>query len=281
MKRIVMLTGSEMRHRFMRKALSLASGVDVIASFCEGEEESLANRIAPEMEGAALMREHVEARARSEADFFGCLDAIVADGTGGRRSIPKGAVNEPSVVEEIESHAPDLVVAYGCSLIRSRLLETFPRRTVNIHLGLAPYYRGAATNFWPLVHDEPELVGVTFMHLDAGIDTGEVIHQLRAEVRPGDTPHQIGNRVIAAAVVACAEIIRRFDDLGPVEGVPPPAEPRFCRQADFDAEAVRALHARFAEGLVSRYLSDREARIATRPIVAHPSLGSAEEARFS
>ncbi len=34
------------------------------------------------------------------------------------------------------------------------------------------------------------------MHIDAGVDTGEVIHQMRARVALGDSPAQIGNRLI-------------------------------------------------------------------------------------
>ena len=40
------------------------------------------------------------------------------------------------------------------------------------------------------------MVGATFMYIDAGIDTGEIIHQIRADIVIGDSPHSIGNRLI-------------------------------------------------------------------------------------
>src|SRR5690606_10372264 len=104
------------------------------------------------------------------------------------------------------------------SLIREPLLSAFQGRFLNVHLGLSPYYRGSGTNFWPLVNGEPEFVGATFMHIDAGVDTGEVIHQIRARIFPGDTPHQIGNRLIADMARVYAALIRDFDRL---ERMPP------------------------------------------------------------
>ncbi len=40
-KRVVLLTGSELRHSFVRKAIALSEGVSVIRSYCEGTEKSV------------------------------------------------------------------------------------------------------------------------------------------------------------------------------------------------------------------------------------------------
>ena len=37
---------------------------------------------------------------------------------------------------------------------------------INVHLGLSPYYKGSATNFWPFVNNELQFLGVTFMVTD-------------------------------------------------------------------------------------------------------------------
>ena len=46
------------------------------------------------------------------------------------------------------------------------------------------------------MNNEFEFFGYTFMYLDEGIDTGEIIHQGRPKIFPYDNPHQIGNRLI-------------------------------------------------------------------------------------
>ena len=44
-KRIVILTGSELRHRFVRKALGLSPGIDVLRTYCEGMQNSLVDMV--------------------------------------------------------------------------------------------------------------------------------------------------------------------------------------------------------------------------------------------
>ena len=41
MRRIVILTGSELRHEFLRMYLALSENIEVIYSYCEGQEKSL------------------------------------------------------------------------------------------------------------------------------------------------------------------------------------------------------------------------------------------------
>ncbi len=271
MKRVVILTGSELRHDFMRKAIAGAGVCEVTASYCEGLAQSLSARLERQDVDDGLQRRHVEDRAASERDFFEPFVRLTDDRSA-PVAIAKGAVNDAEVVQAIIGAAPDLLVAYGCSLIDQPLTDAFAGRFLNVHLGLSPYYRGSGTNFFPLVHGTPEYVGATFMHLDSGIDTGEIIHQIRARVRPGDTPHQIGNRLIAdVAAVYCA-VVDRFDDLAAMRPPPTPAEERLCLRKDFTPEATAALYQQFADGMVERYLAEQEARDAAVPIVTNPIL---------
>lgn len=269
--RIVILTGSELRHAYMRKAIALAEGIEVARSYCEGTEKSLANIVRQQQRGDDIRLGHLAAREQSEQDFFASFVALAPDRSA-PVFLPKGAINEPAHCGEIEALAPDLVVAYGCSLIREPLLTRFQGRFLNVHLGLSPYYRGTGTNFWPLVEGRPEYVGATFMHIDAGIDTGEVIHQIRAEVAPGDGPHQIGNRLIRDVAHAYAEVIRNFRDLPRMPQIAVPEDEKVFRNSDFSPASVDALYRSFREGMVERYLSAHAARVAAVPIVRNPAV---------
>ena len=251
--KVVVLTGSELRHTFMRKAIALDEEIEVVASYCEGQENSLTEQVRKkDVEKDAQLR-HLEARANSEKDFFGAFVALTPDRSNPRH-IAKGSINEQESVQQIIDMKPDLLIAYGCSIIKEPLLQAFEGRFVNIHLGLSPYYRGSGTNFWPLVNNEVDRVGVTFMHIDQGIDTGKIIHQLRARVFSGDTPHQIGNRLIADTARVVRQLIRNFDDLEECEQLSMPSDAKYYRNSDFNEEAVLRLYVNFSEGLVEKYL---------------------------
>ena len=247
MKRIILLTGDEDRHAYVRLRLASDRRFNVVASYCEGAEKSLGARVAADADAFWIERAHVAARSQCESDFFAEGIAHIPDRSN-RIPIPKGSVNDPGVVAEIEAAQPDLLLCYGASLIRSTLLEKFSGRFLNVHLGLSPWYRGSGTNVWPLINGEPWLVGATYMHIDHGIDTGRIIHQIRAELQLGDSPHSIGNRLIRKLTEVYADIAAEFDNL--TEEPQPDAEGRLYKMKDFDANACEALYAQFEKGMI-------------------------------
>lgn len=272
MTRIVLLTGSELRHQFVRKRIAANPGIDVLRSYCEGTEKSLATLAHSKTPGTAERElAHLRARERTEEDFFrDFVDCV--DDRSRPVSIPKGEVNSPEVFDEISSLAPDLLVAYGCSIVKEPLLGRFAPRFLNVHLGLSPYYRGAGTNFWPFVNGEPEYAGITFMYIDAGVDTGEIIHQIRPRIYPGDTFHVIGNRLISDMARVYADIVVRYDDLVRVPQIPVPADEKVYKRKDFTDGAVELLLGRLQGGLIETYLREREERCRKVLIVENPAL---------
>ena len=58
------------------------------------------------------------------------------------------------------------------------------------------------------IFEELEFVGATFMYLDQGIDTGKIIHQIRARIYENDNLHIIGNRLISDAIIIYKELIK-------------------------------------------------------------------------
>ena len=69
-KKIVILTGNEIRHKYFKSKLSLDKRFKVLASYCEGTEQSLTKSIQLNPKTSQLEKLHVEARTQSEMDFF-------------------------------------------------------------------------------------------------------------------------------------------------------------------------------------------------------------------
>jgi phosphoribosylglycinamide formyltransferase 1 len=265
MPSVILLTGSEIRHAFFRKFLAKMPEIKLIRTYCE-TPIAIENLIKGE-EKKDLRSLHLQARTQAEEDFFE-LFVDSSEDLSHPVSIQRGTINDEAHVKDIIRLNPDYLVAYGCSIIKSDLIEHFEGRFINLHLGLSPYYRGSATNFWPLVNNEPQFVGATFMHIDAGIDTGQIIHQLRARIVPFDTVHSIGNRLIKDACEVMGKILRR----GIIkESFPLPEESSFVekvyRNKDYSEESVRTLYNNFNEGMTSSYLENMSNLQQSFPIV--------------
>jgi phosphoribosylglycinamide formyltransferase-1 len=251
MYRVVILTADEDRHAYFRARMSNDARFSVIAAYCEGREQSLSNRVLANKESSELEIAHVKAREQAERDFFQEPTLLYGDKSNPIK-IKRGDINRDNVVEEIVDLKPDLLVCYGSSLIKSKLLTVFKRRFINAHLGLSPYYRGSGTNVWPLIRNEPYMVGATFMHIDAGTDTGVIIHQIRADIVLGDSPHSIGNRMIRKMTEVYSDIVANFGKL--TEEPQPNSGGSLYKMGDFDAEACSILYKNCREGMIEAYL---------------------------
>jgi methionyl-tRNA formyltransferase len=92
---------------------------------------------------------------------------------------------------ELESIRPDaiLVVAYG-RIIPDWMLALPRFGNINLHGSLLPKYRGAAPIQWAVANGETE-TGVTTMHLDSGLDTGDILLESRLPVAPDTTAAEL------------------------------------------------------------------------------------------
>jgi len=273
MTKIVILTGSELRHDFVRKFIANSSDIDVVASYCEGAEKSLKVLVENDDEPDNYRLKHLQAREQSEKDFFQ-LYTDSCDDQSNPSFISKGAINDEKYVEQIIQLNPDLIIAYGCSIVRNKLLSQFSGKFINVHLGLSPYYRGSGTNFWPLVNGEPEFVGATFMHIDEGIDTGKVIHQIRSRIEFADNPVQIGNRLIVQIAKEYVKLIKSFSTLENIseEIFNHSFKPLYYRKKDYTEESVEQLYKRFNLGMIESYLNSLESRFAKAPIASNSAI---------
>ena len=271
-KRIILLTGTELRHEFFRKFISNHEDITVLASFCESKKGNLLESVQKDKHPNDLRALHLSTRDIVEKDFFEVFCTKTHDQSN-PIFIEKGDINKQNQVSKIIDLNPDIIISYGCSIIRSELLNAFKGRFVNIHLGLSPYYRGSGTNFWPFVNNELQFVGTTFMHIDDGVDTGEVIHQIRANISFDDNIHQIGNRLIRDSFVECVKIVRSFDQLEQMSqlGIDSKEE-RYYRKKDFTKESLETAYKNMVAGIVLKYIQSKSEYENQYQIIKNPKI---------
>lgn len=255
MKAIV-LTSTFRRHVFVANTVAreceLAGVWQEVKSF---KPERYAHDAADE----AVIQHHFAARDDSEERYFSDdTEVRLEPGTLCRR-VTSGGCNDPSEVALMTAARPDVVLVFGTGILRDPFLSAFAGKIINIHLGLSPYYRGAGTNFWPLVNREPEYVGATIHYLDAGIDTGPILAHVRPDIGRTDGPHDLGNKTIVAAAEGLLRAARAHV-AGTARAFPQWQGGRLYQRKDFTADAVRALYLNFESGMIDEYLASREQR---------------------
>jgi folate-dependent phosphoribosylglycinamide formyltransferase PurN len=72
--------------------------------------------------------------------------------------------------------SPDLGVICGTNIIKESVFRIPRLGSINLHQGLAPYYRGGPPVFWELFNGESE-IGITVHFVEPKVDTGQIILQ--------------------------------------------------------------------------------------------------------
>jgi methionyl-tRNA formyltransferase len=111
----------------------------------------------------------------------------VAAGALGLPVLQPPSLRDPEVLEQLRSLAPEAIVAvaYG-QLLRPEVLAIPPKGVLNVHPSLLPRWRGASPIAGAILGGDEE-TGVTIMLMDAGLDTGPVLSQVRHPISTHDT----------------------------------------------------------------------------------------------
>ena len=109
------------------------------------------------------------------------------------------------------------------------------------------------------------------MYIDHGIDTGEIIHQIRANMYFNDNIHQIGNRLIRDSFTECIKLIKFYNKLKKIEAISfDKSKERVYRKKDFTEESLISAYQNLSNGLINKYLKNKEYLDAQYPIITNP-----------
>jgi phosphoribosylglycinamide formyltransferase-1 len=99
------------------------------------------------------------------------------------------------LLEQIERWSPDLVVCAGfMRILPPAVVRALTPRIINTHPALLPAFPGAHAVRDALAAGV-DTTGVTVHVIDEGVDTGPVIVQRSVRVEPGDTEHELHERI--------------------------------------------------------------------------------------
>ncbi len=108
---------------------------------------------------------------------------------------------------DLRKFEPDLliVVAYG-QILRQDLLDLPTFGCINVHGSLLPRWRGAAPIQRAIEAGDPE-TGICIMQMDAGLDTGPVLHRASTPIHISDTSASISDRLSVLGIKALVDVL--------------------------------------------------------------------------
>jgi hypothetical protein len=152
-----------------------------------------------------LWNRHFQCRQDTELKYFPAQNLDVYSHIATPDCFNQVAID---VVKEIN---PDIVLIFGCGMIKDELAAALPELTINLHLGLSPRYRGAATLFWPFYFLEPQWAGCTFHKIVDEPDAGDILHQCVPELKRGDKIHDVACKAVMKATEEMIKLLNRYN----------------------------------------------------------------------
>lgn len=136
------------------------------------------------------------------------------------------AITQPQKIKVNEEYRAQLsairadaiiVVGYG-RIIPEWMIELPRLGNINLHASLLPKYRGAAPIQWAIACGET-VTGVTTMHINAGLDTGDILMQQEVAIAPEDTAETLAPRLAAIGADLMIDTLQRLEN-GTVQARP-------------------------------------------------------------
>lgn len=169
------------------------------------------------------------------------------------------AINEPVYVNEIKKLKPDVIAVCGTSILNKDIIAIPPKGVLNLHGGLAQWYRGVWTTLWAVYNREPEYVGATVHYISEGIDDGNIIYQGRPEITEDDNHETLYVKVVKLGIELMVKAINEVGD-GTVKSYPLKQKGKLYLSSHVTPEVVRDTWKRVKAGVIRDYLKDKTAR---------------------
>jgi methionyl-tRNA formyltransferase len=122
-------------------------------------------------------------------------------------------------IDALRAYQVDLgvVVAYG-HILRPDILAVPKLGYLNVHASLLPAFRGAAP-IQSAILGGLETTGVSIMQLEAGLDSGPVLHRIETEIAADETGGELTERLAELGAGALIEALTLLG-LGQITAVP-------------------------------------------------------------
>ena len=152
-------------------------------------------------------KKHFESRLETELNGYGDLNAEEVFKNIKTMFCKPDEFNKEKVIKYVSREKYDLCLIFGTDLIKENLMSVLPNKSINLHLGISPYFKGSATLFWPFYFLMPQFCGATFHLITNEPDAGKILHHSTPKLSKGEKIHEVAVNVVKSATEDMVKLI--------------------------------------------------------------------------
>ncbi len=253
--RLVVICGSHPRHLYVVQRIAETG---MVVGIVYMKREKMINNTPDNLSGhiRELYVHHFKLRLDMEDEYFGSLTVSNVSSGIPVLQIERTELNDTKVEKFIRDVSADCLFSYGPDLFKENIINSVNGFALNLHGGLSPWYKGAATMFWPFYFLEPNYVGTTLHYITMKIDAGNIVHQTVPVLEYGDCMHRVACKAIVAAANDCFYVIKKISTEGKPEGEKQKKNGKLFLESDFRPDHLRVIYDLYEDKIVDYYLND-------------------------
>ena len=169
--------------------------------------------------------------------------------------------NSTKVIEFVNTLEVDICFLTGVPIIKDPLFSVLPQYSINLHLGIIPFYKGSITMFWPFYFLEPTMAGTTYHIIDKYVDTGEILHNNVPKLQRGDGMHDVASKAVVEAHKDIDLIVRKIKkrinlNINPKKDVTLRLKGKLFTKSDWKPEMLNIIYEYYDDKIVDLYLDN-------------------------
>ena len=234
--KITLFTSNQNRHNYL---------INLLSQFCSElfviqESKNIFNSVTlDEHLTSSLMKKYFEKMNNAQIKIFGNLN---------KNDLIKNVKIMPLLSDDLNKCSlsflsnfleSDIYIIFGSSYIKGELANFLvEQKAINIHMGVSPYYRGMACNFWALNDNNPHLVGATIHLLSKGLDNGPILYHAMSNIKLN--PFEYTMSTVKSAFYSIAEKIKdkSIFNIKPITQNKS-KEIRYSKELEFNEEIIK------------------------------------------
>ncbi len=126
-------------------------------------------------------------------------------------------------LDHLRAVSPDVVLVFGTGRLAPETIELAPI-CLNLHGGNPEEYRGLDSHLWAIYHRDFDGLVTTLHHVDAGLDTGDVVDIVPVPISRDMHLYELRSSNTEVCVQIVLDAFERIDSTGSA-----PSRPQACR----------------------------------------------------
>jgi methionyl-tRNA formyltransferase len=164
-------------------------------------------------------------------------------------------LNSPQTIAKIKKTNPGLIAVFGTSILRKSMLDEFPNRFFNLHIGNPEYYRGSSCNFWPVYQGKLHHLSASVHRIDQDIDTGDILFKQSVTIDTNDNEQTLLFKPLIVGTNLMIKTIKKWQ-IEPLHSVPQNRCGKLYKKSDFNPQVILRFKQMVESGKIKNYIQD-------------------------